>query len=232
MTQHARLWRYAVVPMLLNLFITLLVLAGLIYGAYAASGAINRAIPAAWYYWIVKAVLIAVAFVLAIILSIGAFFLLQVVLCCYFYDRLARQVENALGMARADIREVSVLHQACAASRDLASMLGVSSLALLLNVVPVAGAAASLGVTLYHGWLTCGLEYLGYAMDLRGMRRQEKIALAKANRPQTLGLGATVFVFNFIPVLGSVVLTTAVVGAVLLHRNLRPAPARPDAPAP
>ena len=37
-------------------------------------------------------------------------------------------------------------------------------------------------------------------------------------------MGAVVLLFNFIPIFGSIILTTAVVGSVLLHRRLSKTP--------
>jgi len=220
MFQHPRLWRYAVIPILLNLLITVVVLVGLVYAAYTMSGYINRAIPAAWYYWMVKAILILLALVLALILSAVAFLILQVALCCFFYDRLARQVEFRLGMKPEDIREVPFYYPAFYALRDLMAMLVVTVLSLFLHLVPLIGSIASLCVTFYFAAFTFGVEYIDYPMALRATTRKEKIRFARANRPYTLGLGTIVSFFNFIPLLGSVILTTAVVGAVLLHRRL------------
>lgn len=220
--RHPGLWRYAVVPTVLNVLITVAVLVAMFFAAREAAAYIDQLLPPAWYYWVLKAILIALAFVLALAVSVAAFLILQVVLCCVFYDLLAQQVEIKLGMRREEFSDVSLFHHVHAAFRDLLALGGVTLLCLVLHVVPAAGSIASACITFYFSFFTCGVEYLDYPMALRGMRRKEKLAFARSNRSSTLGLGAAVFFFNFVPVVGSIVLTTAVVGAVLLHRDLAP----------
>ncbi|MEK6235627.1 MAG: EI24 domain-containing protein [Planctomycetales bacterium] len=61
-------------------------------------------------------------------------------------------------------------------------------------------------------------------MYLRGVSRREKLARIRDRRRTALGLGASVFLLNFVPLLGSVLLTASVVGAVLLFRDLTDVP--------
>ena len=80
-----------------------------------------------------------------------------------------------------------------------------------------------LGVKWNFTYFTCstlGFEYFDYLLSLRGLRRSEKLAFARRRRPFTLGLGTSVAVLAFVPIINAVFLTTAVVGAVLLHKRL------------
>ena len=97
-------------------------------------------------------------------------------------------------------------------------------LVVILVVVPGIGSVLGVAGSLYYDWLLFGEEYFDYPLALRGKRRQEKKDFIRRNRDYAMGLGAAVFLANFIPLVGSVLLATAVVGAVLLHRRLESAP--------
>jgi hypothetical protein len=53
------------------------------------------------------------------------------------------------------------------------------------------------------------------------MRRVVKQDIFRVHRPETMGLGVMVLLGGLIPLLGSILLTSAVVGAVLLYRQLQ-----------
>ena len=65
-----------------------------------------------------------------------------------------------------------------------------------------------------------GAEFLGYPLELRGQRWRDRQAFAKQWVGATVGLGIVVTGLMLIPIVGAVFQTTAVVGAVLLHRKL------------
>jgi len=84
----------------------------------------------------------------------------------------------------------------------------------------VLGSLLGLCGSLYFDCYLLGRDYLGFPMSLRGMRREEQRAFSARHRWHTLGLGASVLLFTLVPVLGSILLTTAAAGAVLLNRQL------------
>ena len=57
-------------------------------------------------------------------------------------------------------------------------------------------------------------------MELRGTRWLDRQAFAKKHLGATVGLGIVVTGLMLIPIVGALFQTTAVVGAVLLHREL------------
>ena len=77
-----------------------------------------------------------------------------------------------------------------------------------------------------------GFDLLSYPLSLRGKRRSERVAFVRRHRPRTLGLGAVVVAFEFIPIFGAVFLTTAVVGSVLIHQRVELASGDLDSPKP
>ena len=237
MCRHPRLWRYAAVPVVLNLLITSAVLSLLLLAATYFAVKIHPKFAGGWG-WRVLEVGVAAALLAAVVaLSLGAWVLLNGILCGHYYGKLAREVELQLGMRPDQITDISLRAQVADTLLDLGALIGINVGLLALNVVPLVGSLAAVVLTLYFDWMIFGREYLDFPLSLRGMRRADKRAFARRHRGHTLGLGAAAFCCTFVPVVGSVVLSTAAVGAVLLHRRLQAAegaaapPAVPPPPA-
>ena len=223
MNRHPGLWRYAVIPIVLNLLITALVLGLLIAaGVWFAVKMHPRFDPGWW--GLTKEVMAAVGLlVLAILGAVGTWILLNGILCGYFYLRLARQVELALGTRPEELSEVPMMKQVVDAVRDLLALVGITVGLLVLHVVPVLGSALALVLTLYFDSFIFGRDYLAFPLDLRARRRADQLAIAKAHRWQTVGLGLAVFLLSLIPVVGSVGQSTAATGSVLMYKRWRDA---------
>jgi uncharacterized protein involved in cysteine biosynthesis len=126
-----------------------------------------------------------------------------------------------LGVPAIDLRELSLTYQAMDVVRDVSALAIINVACLLLNLVPVIGSMTAPFVAFYYDSLIFGIEYLDFPLALRGWRREEKWAFAKRHRWHTAGLGSAVLLCNFVPILGSVMLSSAATGAVLLHRRLQ-----------
>jgi CysZ protein len=230
--QHPRLWWHGVLPVVLNVLITGVVLLLLLVVAVWFVASLHPLFPAGWG-WLALEVLCAVGFlVLAVGLALVAWSLLQGVLCGHYLAKLACAVEIQLGLPPDQIQEVSWGYQVVDACRDVAALVAINGGFLLLHVLPGIGSVLGVAGSLYYDWLLFGAEYFDYPLALRGKRRDEKKQFIRRHRYYTLGLGAAVFLANFIPVVGAVLLATAVVGAVLLHRRLEAPPAIASAAAP
>lgn len=212
------LWRYAVIPLMVNIVVSLVVLVGMIMVVGATLAYLEWQFPSSlWWHVALKVLAGVVLLILALGAALIAYFILGGILSGYFNTRLARQVELALGTPAEHLHEVPFWYQVYDTVRDLLVLTGINIGCLFLNIIPGVGAAASL----YFDWYVFGVDYMDYPMSLRGMRRGEKkIVTWRRYRPETLGLGAVVFGFNFVPVVGGMILTTAAVGAVLLYHKV------------
>lgn len=232
LNRNPGLWRFAIIPILVNLAITLSLLAALIYAAFALDHWLDAHLPAGMIGSALKFLAILLLIVVALAISVGAWLLLGGVLCGYFYGLLAMRIELALGTPRHELEELSIYYQTVDVLRDFAALTAVNLGYLLLGFVPVVGPPVALVGSTYFNCFIFGVEYLDFPLALRGMRRREKWQFARAHRGHTLGLGAIVLLLNFIPVLGSVLLASAAVGSVLLYRRISPsASLSPTAPA-
>lgn len=220
LTRHPELWSYAIVPIVLNLLITALILSLLLLIGIGLVAHLHPLFPSGGAWWLLELVCAIVLLMLVVLVALGAWFLLQGILCGHFYGRLARQVEIHLGTPPESLGELSFRYQAVDSLRDLGSLVMLNGGLLVLHVIPVLGSIASLAATAYCDCLLFGHEYMEYPLALRGRSRRDRIVFVRQHRAHVIGLGGSVLLMNLVPLVGSAAMVTAVVGAVLLHRRL------------
>jgi CysZ protein len=220
---HPALWRYAVLPVLINLALTAVVLGTLVAAAVWFAYRLHpwfqdRYQGSAWGITLEVAAAVGLLIV-AVTAAFVTWVLLGGILGGHFNSKLARAVEIQLGTPHDQLREVTFRYQVIDTMRDLAALLGINAGLLLLNVVPGIGSVAAAVLGVYFDGFLLGFDYVDLPMALRGQRRAEKLALARRHRWETTGLGTAVLLLNLVPILGAVLLATAAVGAVLMHRR-------------
>jgi CysZ protein len=220
MADRPALWRYGLWPVLLNLAITGLLAALLAAGGVYLFTTVHPRLHGSWWGLLGEVVLVGLFAVAALGAAVAAWIVLQAVLCSWFYDRLARQVELQLGTDGGELRAAPLAAQTIDALRAAGFLIAANAVCLGVQLIPVVGAPLGLCGGCYFICATLGFEYFDYPLALRGLRRRDKIAFVRRHRVSTLGLGAAVAALAVVPVLNAVFLTTAVVGAVLLHRRL------------
>lgn len=220
MWRNPGLWRYAIVPIALNLLVTGLVFGLIAWGAVAFGAYLHPHFEGGWW-WRVAEVLAGLAIAAASLgLTVVGWFLFQAVLCGFFYARLARQVERQLGARPEELRELSFVREVSDGLRQVLSFVAVNVGLLCLHLIPVVGAVAAFGGGLYFDCWFFGREFLQIPLAVRGQGRDQLKAFTRKHRRVTLGLGAATLLLTFIPILNAVLLTTATTGAVLLRRRL------------
>jgi CysZ protein len=222
MTGRPGLWHYGLLPVLLNLLISLGVLVGFLFGVKTLSQSVHEYFATWWggtlFAW---ASLVALV-VAAVAAAAAAWFVLQGLLCDFFYTRLARRVELELGAHPSELREVPFWLDLLDGLVSLTVLVVLNVGLLVLHCVPVAGSLLAAACSLLVACWVFGLYFMRFPLVLRGRRRGHRGAFARRHPGQTLGMGAVVFACNLLPVVNAVLLTGAVVGAVLLHRELAP----------
>jgi uncharacterized protein involved in cysteine biosynthesis len=220
MNANPKLWRHGILPILCNLLLSAALFAGLVYGWFRAYAWLDTAFPTNWWGATLAVLSVIVVAALELALAIAAWIVFQGILCGFFYSRLAREVEIQLGLAPERMREVPLLYQVTDALLDLAALTAVAVGCFLLGWVPLVGAPLALILGLYFDCFVFGMDYLDYPQALRARGRRVQRAFARRHRVATLGLGSSVMLLTFIPLLSPVLLTTAATGAVLLYRKL------------
>lgn len=218
---HPRLWRYAVTPILLNILVTGFALFLFLAAVAGFATYLHPQFPAGWGWLLLEIACAILLLLVALGLTWATWLLLQAILCGHFYGKLARQVEIQLGADPAELKEPPLASQVLDALIDLTLLLAINLGLLCLNVVPVLGSLAAAGGSFVFDCYLFGASYLDLPLGLRGWRRRERRQFTRRFRYHTLGLGTVVFLVTLIPLAGAVVLATAVVGAVLLHRRLQ-----------
>lgn len=223
---HPDLWSFAALPILCNLLITAVTM-GVAFGATAwlisrmHTGVVAEQQGVWWYLALAAEILAGIAMVLmAGLMAIITWRILTGILCGYFNSKLTAQVEHRLGNAPEKLREITFTYEMIDMAFDLGLLVLVNGALLLLNILPIVGTIVALILGTYFTLMVLGVEFLGMPLSFRGYRRLEKLRFGFRHQGHTLGVAAGVFFLQFIPIVGAVVLTTVIVGAVLLNRRL------------
>ena len=91
------------------MFISILVLVLLVVVAVYSVDYVHANISEGWLWMIVKIISDIALFLFAIVGVFVTWLLLQVILCAFFYEKLARQVELLLGINPDELRDVPLL---------------------------------------------------------------------------------------------------------------------------
>jgi len=232
LAKNPALWRYGALPIVVNLLITGLLLAVLMCAGVYFCVAIHPKFGEGWLWLFAE---ISVATMLAIVvlaITAAAWLLLQSILCGFFYDRLARQVEIQLGIPPEQLKNVSLFSQTVDTLRDVRQLLLINAGCFAVQFIPAVGPVLGLCGSYYFTSYLLGLEYFDYPLALRGRRRAEKLDFAHRHRFHVIGLGTAVAVLVILPIINALFLTTAVIGAVLLHKRLHDTSINDPTPGP
>jgi uncharacterized protein involved in cysteine biosynthesis len=139
-----------------------------------------------------------------------------------FYEAIAVRVEESQGGAPPE-PDVPLLVQVGRAVKDT---LILAAVALVFAVVffacgflPVVGqTVVPVVAALVSGYFLAG-ELTSIALERRGLRRRDRFARLKADRPLVVGFGAATFVVFLIPLGAVLAMPGAVAGATLLARE-------------
>ncbi len=230
MAERPSLWPYGLLPVLVNLLLSVALLVGLWYGVGALQDRLDAYFTELFGTGFFGRILhgislfaaVVAAWCAALLLTVAAWYLFQGILCDIFYRKLTHRVEVQLGARPGELGEVSFLADVLDTFLALGALVFFNVCFLFLHCVPVVGSILALVCSLYFTCWVFGITFIGYPLVMRGVRRRQRIAFAREHRGQTLGIGAIVFLCNLLPLVNAVLLTSAVVGAVLLHREVRP----------
>jgi uncharacterized protein involved in cysteine biosynthesis len=220
MRQHPSLWRYGLMPLLMNLLVAILLLAALVALVGYLTATLHPNYPDGWLGRAFEVLVILAVSIAGIGLFAIMWVILQGIFCGYFYSILAEKVELQLGLKQEDIKQVPFSNQILDTLSGAGRLALVNIGLLMLHCVPGIGSIIGVCGSYYYTCMTLGLDFFEYPLALRGKRSTEMRAFARKHRPHTLGLGTGVAVVSLIPIVNAVLLTTVVAGAVLLHRQL------------
>jgi CysZ protein len=165
----------------------------------------------------------------AVLLCVVSFVALTLLIGAPFYERIAEEAEQRLGLdTRGDA--APWWHLWGRAVRDL---LGLTVMALVgtvvlfvLGFVPLVGQiVAPIGTALFGAWLL-SLEMVGQVFQRLGLGLGDRRRVLRRHRATALGFGLPTYLLCLVPVAPLIVIPSAVVGGTLMaHHMLATRPA-------
>lgn len=219
MARRPRLWRHVAVPVALNLVATVLLIWGLLEWAPEfmewLKGNFDAGAAGTVLLWLTTfgAGLLALGTVL------GIWVLLQAVLCAWFYVNLAHDMELELGMKESEIQDPPMIKETIETMIAMAKVGAISIICLLLGFIPFLTPFA-VAAAIYLNAMVLATDYWSYPLSLRGLSFDDRRKFSAQHRATSLGMGTSVMALSWIPIINSVLLSSAVAGAVLLQRRV------------
>jgi CysZ protein len=224
-SRHPSLLKYCLLPFLINI----LVFGGVAVGLYFYYGDIVNWIwakPESWIIRILWYLFYVFIFLLVVLLSYVAFFVIQAILSAPFNDLLSERAELlayekdappfAIGMFLKGLGK-TLVHELAKLSIYLAIII---PLFLLNLVIPVIGPIVFLFFGGYISAIFFAYDFMDFCMARRDWTFGKKWRVLKQNRALTVGFGAAMHGSLLIPVFGLLCIPMAAVGGTLLFCDL------------
>lgn len=232
LVQHRSLWKWAVLPVGINILLFSVAFAILIayvpdlYNLFRFESSTQQA----WLWSTSLNVLSGTIGVLLILLSSAVlaivFLLLSKVIASPFLDILAQQVEYLHGETQATTFNLGYLWRSFWVSigaelKRTGFIIAVYMALFMLGLIPVLAPFTALAGTLFT-ILFLPLQYASYTMDHRLMTFRQRRALITQRPWLMFGFGIAAFLTIFVPLLNFVCLPILVVGGTLMMMEFRP----------
>jgi CysZ protein len=231
LSRTPRLWRYVLIPIVVNLLVGATVYAALLFAGLRWVDAFVAGLPA----WAVFLAVLLRVLLIVVLLIITGFVLVRfgVVLGAPWYAQLSAQLEllrlgqlppEAGGGAGAALRD---LWRALGFElKKLALALSIGVLLLLLNLIPVVGTILATA-----GWVALGatiacLDFFDYPLERRLLRFRAKLGVIRQAMPASAGFGLVCLGLVSIPLVNLLSIPLCVVAGTLFFCDwIRPEPA-------
>jgi CysZ protein len=217
-----RLWRYVLIPMLVNFLVGVTLYAGLLYAGLSAIDGLVAGLPA---WAAVLGALLRVLLIIGLLIATG-FVLVRfgVVLGSPWYTKLSAELElvrggqplpeQAAGWSAA-LRDLS---RALAFElRKLLLVVAIGALLLLLNLIPVAGQVlATVGWIALGATITC-LDFFDYPLERRLLSFRAKLGVVRRSLPASAGFGLVCLALVSIPFVNLLSIPLCVTAGTLFY---------------
>ncbi|GAA0521078.1 membrane protein [Saccharopolyspora subtropica] len=176
-------------------------------------------------------ILLGVALVgAAAVLASVSFIALTLLVGGPFYEHIAEQAEERLGLDTSD-DGAGLVRSLARGIRDSLKLVGIAAVGAVvlfaIGFVPVVGQIAALVLGALFGAWVLALEMVGLVFQRRGLTLGDRHRELRRHRAVVFGFALPTYLLCLVPVLQLVVIPSAVVGGTLLaHRVLGPAPRR------
>jgi CysZ protein len=194
LSRHPALWKYIIVPVLLNVLIGATLYAGLLFAGFRGIDALIAGLPewATVIAWLLRGLL-----VVALLIATGYLLVrFGVVIGSPFYGRLSERLEEyrngvafdapppTVGNVTRDIARAILFEL-----KKLILALIIGAPTLLLNLIPVVGTVlATAGGIALGATISC-LDFFDPPLERRRLRFREKLGFIRRGLPATAGFG-------------------------------------------
>ena len=217
-----QLWRYVLIPLLVNLLVGVTLYAGLLYGGLNAIEGLVAGLPV---WAAVFGALLRVLLIVGLLIATG-FVLVRfgVVLGSPWYTRLSAELEllrggqplpeqgAGLSMALRDLGRALAFEL-----RKLLLVVAIGALLLLLNLIPVAGQVlATAGWIALGATITC-LDFFDYPLERRLLRFRAKLGVIRRSLPASAGFGLVCLALVSIPFVNLLSIPLCVAAGTLFY---------------
>jgi CysZ protein len=221
--RNPRLWRYVVVPILVNLAVGAVLYLGIYVGALRAleaqfGGAAESGLGAV-FFWVVQALL-------AVTLAVGIGFVLVrfgVVLGSPWYGQLSEELENMLTGRTRPAHKLSageILGDIGRAlqfeGKKLLLVLAIWLPSLLLLLIPAAGGLLYAGIGIALGATIACLDFFDGPLERRRLGFRQKLGTVRRLLPGSASFGLVAFGLVSIPVLNLLAIPLCVAAGNIL----------------
>jgi CysZ protein len=221
--RHPRLWKYVLVPFLINLLVfSLAVYFGLDFFNQTVVGMVPSG--EAWYWVALYYLAWVIAVLLTMVLVFFSFTVVGNLISSPFNDLLSeRTEEEVMGSAHGEsFRWSAVGRILLDESKKMAIFVLLMVLLLLLNLIPGFGTLAYSILSFLLTVFFLVIEYTGYVFGRKGGRFRDQRRFIRGRRFMAFGFGVGVLCLLAIPLLQFFCIPFAVVGATLLWCDAQP----------
>ncbi len=219
-TGTPRMWRFVLVPILVNMLVGITLYAGLLFAGFRAIDSAVATLPA----WAAMfGVLLRVVLVVLLLIATG-FVLVRfgVVLGSPWYARMSAQIEqmqhgtvpesgSGLAMALRDLGRALGFEL-----KKLLLVLVFGALLLLLNFIPVAGQVLATAGSIALGATIACLDFLDYPLERRQLGFRQKLGVIRRHLPATGAFGVVALGMVSIPLFNLIAIPICVAAGTLL----------------
>lgn len=218
--ERRHLWPFVLPAALVNVFITGAALAVLVLVAIVLIAWVHPMFGGGLWAVVLEVVVIAAVVVFVLGLTLLCWLLMQNIIAGHLMSKLAERVERELGVEDGTLASVPFRRQVIDGGLDTVMLLSINGAGLLIQFVPVVGTVVGVPLVFLGDAWVLGGDFLAHPLNLRGQTFGERQRFLRRHWRETVGVGSAVVPLGLVPVVGGLVAACAVVGAVLLHREL------------
>lgn len=218
--EHRHLWPFVLPAALVNVLITGAALVVLVLVAIVLVAWVHPMFGSGVWAIVLEVLVIAAVVGVVLGLTLVCWMLMQNIIAGHLMSKLAQRVEKDLGIDEGAIASVPFRRQVIDGGLDTGLLLGIHTAGLAVQFIPGVGTLVGVPMVFVGDAWVLGSDFLAHPLNLRGKTFRQRQAFLRKHAHEAVGIGAVVAPLGLIPLVGGLVAACAVIGAVLLYREL------------